>query len=244
LRRLFASLFTLALLTASPAMAVMEDYPSVKLQGLDKSVGRTVTFEAKVGSTIQYGPLFIKIHACRKAPPIETPESAAFLQIWEVPPGQDKSEWVFSGWMFASSPALSAMDHPVYDVWVLDCLGREEPNEEAKAAETDEQADQTDLPAGDGAEAVPTTATEQEPIPTDSEADMSPDENAPAAADSTTMPETQAPDSDAHVPEDIRPQDPTGDGFTAYDLMKQGGTNAPRPAPAPEPYPTYTPPQH
>lgn len=226
MRRLFASLFTLALLTASPAMAVMEDYPSVKLQGLDKSVGRTVTFEAKVGSTIQYGPLFIKIHACRKAPPIETPESAAFLQIWEVPPGEEKSEWVFSGWMFASSPALSAMDHPVYDVWVLDCLGREEPNEEAKAAETDEQADQANLPAGDGAVAAPETTTEQEPIPTDSEADMSPDEGAPTTTDSTTMPQTPAPDSDAHVPEDVRPQDPAGDGFTAYDLMKQGGTNA------------------
>ncbi len=242
MRRLFASLFTLALLTANPAFAVMEDYPSVKLQGLDKSVGRTVTFEAKVGSTIQYGPLFIKIHACRKAPPIETPESAAFLQIWEVPPGQDKSEWVFSGWMFASSPALSAMDHPVYDVWVLDCLGREEPNEEAKAAETNEQADQTSLPAGDGT-ATPEATPEQEPIPTDSEADMTPEEAAPAATDSTTMPETQAPDSDAHVPEDVRPQDPTGDGFTAYDLMKQGGTNA-QPPPVQQQAPANATPQY
>jgi len=125
--------------------AMMEDYPSVKLQGLDKSIGRTITFEAKVGTTIQYGPLYIKIQACRKAPPIETPESAAFLQIWEVPPGEENSAWVFSGWMFASSPALSAMDHPVYDVWVLDCLGKEEPNEEAQNAQTDEQVNQDNL---------------------------------------------------------------------------------------------------
>ncbi len=239
MRRLFASLYTLAFLTASPAFAVMEDYPSVKLQGLDKSVGRTVTFEAKVGSTIQYGPLFIKIHACRKAPPIETPESAAFLQIWEVPPGAEKSEWAFSGWMFASSPALSAMDHPVYDVWVLDCLGREEPNEEAKAAETDEQADQTDLPATN-------EAAEQEPIPTDSEAE--PEEVAPVATDpnaTATDPNAQLmPDTNAPVTNDVVPQDPAAaDGFTAYDLMKQGGANTqPAPAPAPEPYPTYTPP--
>ncbi len=124
----------------------MEDYPLVKLQGLDKSSARTITFEAKVGSTIQYGPLYIKIQACRKAPPIEKPESAAFLQIWEVPPGAEKSEWVFSGWMFASSPALSAMDHPVYDVWVLDCLGREQPNEEAKNSETNQKpSDDKDL---------------------------------------------------------------------------------------------------
>jgi len=231
LRRHFASLFTLALLTAGPAHAVMEDYPSVKLQGLDKSVGRTVTFEAKVGSTIQYGPLFIKIHACRKAPPIETPESAAFLQIWEVPPGAEKSEWAFSGWMFASSPALSAMDHPVYDVWVLDCLGREEPNEEAKAAETDEQADQTSLPATTG------EATEQEPIPTDSEAE--PEEAAPIVPDPNAAITDPAA---APVTTDVAPaQDPASDGFTAYDLMKQGATPAPRPV-APEPYPTYTPP--
>lgn len=182
--RLMACLMALTgFMAASPAYAVMEDYPSVKLQGLDKSVGRTVTFEARVGSTIQYGPLFIKIHACRKAPPIETPESAAFLQIWEVPPGEQKSEWVFSGWMFASSPALSAMDHPVYDVWVLDCIGREEPNEEAKAAETKEEADQTNLPAADGEASAP--ATGEQEIPTDSEAE-------PEEAPATTSPQLPA----------------------------------------------------
>lgn len=220
MRRLFASLFTLAFLTASPAFAVMEDYPSVKLQGLDKSVGRTVTFEAKVGSTIQYGPLYIKIQACRKAPPIEKPESAAFLQIWQVPPGGDKSEWVFSGWMFASSPALSAMDHPVYDVWVLDCLGKEQPNEEAEKAQTDQQADQTTLAPADavkpdtnGTTAPPagTPNTDQTPamspteapavdinnIPTDSEAeDDDTSEDAPAA------PETPAPDTSVPNPQD------------------------------------------
>lgn len=244
MRRHFASLFTLAFLTASPAMAVMEDYPSVKLQGLDKSVGRTMTFEAKVGSTIQYGPLYIKIQACRKAPPIEKPESAAFLQIWEVPPGEEKSEWSFSGWMFASSPALSAMDHPVYDIWVLDCTGREEPNEEAAAAETSEEADQTSLPAPD--DAAPET---EEPVPTDSEAAPEPvtDDAAPAEepipTDSEAEPEqpvapsTMAPDPNAPYSPEAYPQaqpqtppqmpDPNG---TAYDIMKQQGTNAVPPA--------------
>lgn len=159
------------------AQAAMEDYPSVKLQGLDKSTARTTTFEAKVGSTITYGPLFIRIQACRKSPPIETPESAAFLQIWEVPPETGKSEWVFSGWMFASSPALSAMDHPVYDVWVLDCLGREEPNEEAKQSETDatvESQEELAAPVGTtpAADTPAPAATETEEEVIDSEADM------------------------------------------------------------------------
>lgn len=52
---------------------------------------------------------------------MEKPESAAFLQIWEKKPADEKPKWVFSGWMFASNPSLSAMDHPVYDVWVINC---------------------------------------------------------------------------------------------------------------------------
>lgn len=264
MRRIAASLFTLAMLTASPAFAVMEDYPSVKLQGLDKSVGRTVTFEAKVGSTIQYGPLFIKIQSCRKAPPIEKPESAAFVQIWEVPPGEEKSQWDFSGWMFASSPALSAMDHPVYDIWVLDCTGREQPNEEAAAAETNEDADQSGLtstsadpqtetpaPAVDSEAEQPVDMEAEEPIPTDSEAE--PEETAPAPVelDPNAAWSPQAyPDAAQPAPaeqQQVRPQDPTGiQGETAYDFMdRQGGTNAaPAPAtPQPQPQQPYVQPQ-
>ncbi len=215
--------------TPNAAHAVMEDYPSVKLQGLDKSVGRTVTFEAKVGSTIQYGPLYVKIHACRKAPPIEQPESAAFLQIWEVPPGEEKSEWVFSGWMFASSPALSAMDHPVYDVWVLDCTGREEPNEAAQAAQSDEEADQSTL-ADDEQPKMEDKQDASDMAPVDSEAeDQSPDPQPPGDA----SPEIQPPASvvpDAPVAEDPVPPtatDEEAEGFTAYDLMKQNGGVSP-----------------
>ncbi len=209
------------LLYPAGALAVMEDYPSVRLQGLDKSVGRTVTFEATVGSTIQYGSLFIKIHACRKASPIEKPESAAFLQIWEVPPGADKSEWVFSGWMFASSPALSAMDHPVYDVWVLDCLGRDAPNEEAAAAESQEEADQTNLES-----VTPETGLSDENIPVDSEAEETPPAEpsspyapapAPAPGQGIEPQDRPAPTIAPSLPTPRAEDDP---GFTAYDLMR------------------------
>ena len=122
--RALSFLFLLALiLPAAPARAEMMDMPVIRLQSLDKITARTMTFEARVGGTVKFGPLYIKIQACRKAPPIEQPESAAFLQIWEVTP-KEEAKWVFSGWMFASSPSLSPMDHPVYDVWVLDCLER------------------------------------------------------------------------------------------------------------------------
>lgn len=138
---LFIVFFGIAVffLPSELSASVMDDFSVVKLQAIDKSTARTVTFQAKVGSTIQYGSLFIKTQSCRKSPPLEKPESAAFLQIWEVPVGKEKSEWIFSGWMFASSPALSAMDHPVYDVWVINCLSGDTENKEAKKSETKKQ---------------------------------------------------------------------------------------------------------
>ena len=141
----FLSGFFLVLLFAMPAGASMADFPIVKLQSLDKVTARTTTFEAKVGTTSQFGPLYIRVQSCRKSDPIEQPESAAFLQVWEVPPETGKSEWIFSGWMFASSPAVSAMDHPVYDVWVLDCLNQDKPNKAAEDSETELETDQDDL---------------------------------------------------------------------------------------------------
>ena len=142
---LLKSLLLVAFLFPLHANATMTDYPVVKLQSLDKITARTTTFEARVGSTIQFGPLFIRIQSCRESDPIDKPESAAFIQVWEVPPETGKSEWVFSGWMFASSPALSAMDHPVYDVWVLDCLETDKPNDAAIQSESNEEASQEGL---------------------------------------------------------------------------------------------------
>ena len=90
---------------------------------LDKVTGRVNTLEAWVGDTIRIGTLSINVQTCMTRPPEETPEKGAFIKIWESRPGESSNE-VFSGWMFASSPALSAMDHPVYDVWVLGCKDR------------------------------------------------------------------------------------------------------------------------
>ena len=152
---LFVAIILAVLICFAPvsARAEMQDYPRVKLRSLDKITARTMTFEAKVGSTVKYGPLYIKIQACRKAPPIEQPESAAFLQIWEVT-ATEKAKWVFSGWMFASSPALSSMDHPIYDVWVIDCLGdfsaEEDSAEVPEEGEEAESAADNEAPAETG----------------------------------------------------------------------------------------------
>ena len=103
---------------ALPASAAPNDI--AVLQGMDKVTARVSTIEAPVGEVVKFGALEIIARNCDKRPPEETPESAAFLDIWEVHQGEAAVS-LFRGWMFASSPALSAMEHPVYDVWVLDC---------------------------------------------------------------------------------------------------------------------------
>jgi hypothetical protein len=93
------------------------------LQGLDKITARVSTFDAPVDKAVRFGSLVITVRACVKRPPEEPPETAAFLQIDEVRSSGAtyESKRVFSGWMFASSPAVSAMEDPIYDVGVLDC---------------------------------------------------------------------------------------------------------------------------
>lgn len=111
-----------ALLLGLPVGAQAADlvFDTAILQGLDKVTGRVMTIEAPVGASVHFGTLEIIVRTCRKRPPEEQPESAAFLDIWEMKTGEAAAS-LFRGWMFASSPALSALEHPVYDIWVLDC---------------------------------------------------------------------------------------------------------------------------
>ena len=97
-----------------------EPYDVAILQGLDKVTARVSTIRVKVGSSVRFGTLDVIVRFCDKKPPEETPESAAFLDISEVRSGS-AAQSMFRGWMFASSPAISALEHAVYDIWVLDC---------------------------------------------------------------------------------------------------------------------------
>ncbi|GAB5390075.1 MAG: hypothetical protein Alpg2KO_30430 [Alphaproteobacteria bacterium] len=90
------------------------------MQGLDKITGRIAEFEVPVARSTAFGSLRVAVRACQKAPPTEEPESAAFVEVFEQQPNNDPV-LRFSGWMFASSPGVSALEHPVYDVWVKDC---------------------------------------------------------------------------------------------------------------------------
>ncbi len=97
-----------------------ESYDIAILRGLDKVTARISTFEAQKNKHIRFGTLRILVRYCDKKPPEETPETSVFLEIIDLRTG-GKPRRVFTGWMFASSPAISALEHPTYDVWVIDC---------------------------------------------------------------------------------------------------------------------------
>ena len=111
----------LAGLACASLSCVAADFPteSVLLQALDKTTGRTSFLTAKVGEPYDYGDLIIKVEKCMKRPVEETPENSAFLDVIEKEGGE-----VFRGWMFSSNPALSGMEHPVYDIWVIECKNK------------------------------------------------------------------------------------------------------------------------
>tara|TARA_B100000686_G_scaffold322802_1_gene376958 strand:- start:647 stop:1054 length:408 start_codon:yes stop_codon:yes gene_type:complete len=97
-----------------------KDEKTAVLGGLDKVTARISTFVAPKDKYVKFKTLRILVRECFKRPPEETPETSVFLEIIDLRPG-GKPLRVFTGWMFASSPALSALEHPTYDVWVIDC---------------------------------------------------------------------------------------------------------------------------
>ncbi len=225
-------IFLLVFLYSTNAFALAyEDYPVVKLRSLDKITARTMTFEAKVGSTVRFGEIYIKVQSCRKPPPVEKSEAAAFLQVWQSNDEKKTSKWIFSGWMFASSPALSAMNHPVYDVWVLDCLGRDPepiPPPEEKAGSV-----QTPATDGEAPDAVPPPVEPDTQQQTDDA--VTPDDDPGAferqgatsetqeSVPSTSMPSESVPvyTPPAAVSDEYRDETPLDDSSPVDDTMTQ-----------------------
>ncbi|RMF72998.1 MAG: DUF2155 domain-containing protein [Alphaproteobacteria bacterium] len=89
------------------------------VRALDKITARSRLIELPEGRPVRFGTLEILARHCESRPPEEEPETAAFLEIWDNRGG--RHDKIFSGWMLASSPALHALEHPVYDLWVIAC---------------------------------------------------------------------------------------------------------------------------
>ena len=108
-----------AALVDGAAVAAAERRLAV-LQALDKVVARTSRLEAPLDRPVRFGTLRIVVRACHAAPPEEPPENVAFLEIDEVH-HDERAVRLYAGWMFSSTPGLAALEHPVYDIWVLAC---------------------------------------------------------------------------------------------------------------------------
>ncbi|MGE0594771.1 MAG: DUF2155 domain-containing protein [Hyphomonadaceae bacterium] len=95
------------------------------IRGLDKVTGHASDYTLTLGRATRIGSLEVIARACNKNAPEETPEVRIYVDVFDHPPrtGEDEPERVeiFHGWLFASSPGLSAVEHPVYDIWAIDC---------------------------------------------------------------------------------------------------------------------------
>jgi hypothetical protein len=100
--------------------ATAQEVPTVTLRALNKITAKLEILTVNQNEIVKFGTLEITMRACRSNPPEETPESVAFLEIVDLGQTGEPTK-VFSGWMFASSPAVSSLEHAVYDVWVTDC---------------------------------------------------------------------------------------------------------------------------
>ena len=108
---------------AGPALADRVSTPIAEFTGLDKITGRIISFDVYMDETVQFGSLQVTPRVCYMRTPEEPPQTSSFVEVSEVlniAAGQELRP-IFIGWMFAESPALNAVEHPVYDVWLTSC---------------------------------------------------------------------------------------------------------------------------
>jgi hypothetical protein len=117
--------------TLQPGDEVVAEPPAQKIvnkkasfSGLDKITGRIINFDADIGETVQFGALRVKTDACYTRPATEAANTDAFVEVDEITL-QGEVKRIFSGWMFAASPGLHGVEHPIYDIWLTDCKGPE-----------------------------------------------------------------------------------------------------------------------
>jgi hypothetical protein len=118
-----AALALFAAVLVSPAQADRVSTPIAEFIGLDKITGRIISFDVYINETVQFGSLLVTPRVCYMRTPEEPPQTSAFVEVEEIlAVGEGREiQRIFSRWMFAETPALGAIDHPVYDVWLTSC---------------------------------------------------------------------------------------------------------------------------
>ena len=140
--------------TESPPPAPPQGGTSLIMRGLDKITGRPTSITAQIGKPVQFATLTITARFCYSTPQSETPETAAFVQIEDHRPDQ-AARRIFSGWMYASSPGLNGVEHPLYDVWVISCNNAPAPVVAANTSTAPVKVKAPDSSDKEGIQALP-----------------------------------------------------------------------------------------
>jgi hypothetical protein len=120
LRRVRSALAAALVIVAAPAAAERIANPVAEFTGIDKITGRIITFDVYIDETVQFGALQVTPRVCYSRPETEEPKTDSFVEVDEITLDR-KIRRIFTGWMFAESPGLNAVEHAVYDVWLKAC---------------------------------------------------------------------------------------------------------------------------
>ena len=132
-----------AVASSGPVLAARINNPVAVFSGIDKITGRITSFDVYIGETVQFGALQVTPRVCYSRDDTEAQKVTTFVEVDEITLDR-KIRRIFTGWMFADSPGLNAVEHPVYDVWLTECKAKSEvpPPETAESGEsgtTDQQ---------------------------------------------------------------------------------------------------------
>jgi hypothetical protein len=196
-RRSFLAISCLALAVCvgpGAASAEIVKNPIAVFAALDKVTGRISHLEVPINNTVEFGALKVTPRVCDTRPPTEQPRTASFVEVDEVKLTGEVQR-IFTGWMFAESPGLHAVEHPVFDVWLTNCKTNAPPAPSGNAANA--AAPGAEAPAGEAppAEAAPAEAPPGEAPPADAPADAMPPPGEPADPLPWAKPPPNAPSS-------------------------------------------------
>ena len=146
IRQLFVP--ALLLLSATASAAPINN-PVAVFSGLDKITGRIITFDVLIDETVQFGALQVTPRVCHTRPTTEPAQTTTFVEVDEITLSNEIRR-LFTGWMFAASPGLHAVEHSIYDVWLVDCrseMSATSPEPEQPMPEEAEPAAETEAPS-------------------------------------------------------------------------------------------------
>jgi hypothetical protein len=143
--------------TEPPAQKIVNK--KATFSGLDKITGRIINFDEDIGETVQFGALRVKTNACYTRPATEAANTDAFVEVDEITL-QGEVKRIFSGWMYAASPGLHGVEHPIYDIWLTDC---KEPQQTIATAAPDPATRPAAPPPPAQKKAAPKQAVQQRP---------------------------------------------------------------------------------